>query len=284
MNLWTGVFAKLALSKQEKRSVDSFLNKKTKSSLLAAAQILRKHNRVDEALELLSYGVLSYPEYEALRLSLAKGLYDRGLIEDAWEHLQMIDLTGAENILGKELYFLCAVLLEREGQSYKYFDFLKRKSIRYCELLETFRIDGLLKTKSHILEEFRIGGLEPILPIAGREREELFQKDTSRQARQEPSLLNLDFVELSQIAKYHVSAVDQIFKVSEPILEPKNGDEKINPSSLAKIYEHQGHYEKALEIYQAALVKTPDNMQIKKSVHLLKNKVNSKAPDRQIAR
>lgn len=288
MNIWSVVFAKLNLPEKEKKKVDSFLENQTKTSLLTAAQILRRYHRVNESLELLSYGILSYPNYIALRIELARGLYEKGLIEDAWDHLQLIDFNEQDYLLAKEIYFFCSILLERESHSYKFFDELKKKSVRCFATLEVLRIDGLTKAKARLLDDFKNKGVFPVLPVVASNMEffaqekNLLRLNSKRESSQE-SLISLDFMETSSIENYRYVSTENIFSSdldttvkNIPSKETRKQD-GLDLTSLAKIYEHQGHLEKSIGIYEQVLIHYPQNELAKKSLATAQMKLSEKS-------
>ena len=70
--------------------IKRFLGKTFNQSFLPMVELLKKYDLQDEAFELLNYGVKQYPRYTAANILLAKELYEKGLVQDAWEQIKRV--------------------------------------------------------------------------------------------------------------------------------------------------------------------------------------------------
>ena len=77
----------LPLSRVEQEVLRRFQEDPSGRQFLPLGDLLRNHKLIDESLELLTQGVQDHPGFAVARVVLARELFQRGLILDAWTTL-----------------------------------------------------------------------------------------------------------------------------------------------------------------------------------------------------
>lgn len=297
-NSWLPILQGLELSRSEREVVRRFEQDPDGRSFLPIADILRSHRLQDEALELLMQGVERHPGFTVARVCLARDLLQKGLIEAAWRALVESPVSLKENLLAQKLKFRLALLLADDDTVRQTLQLLKGhqgldpETKRIAEAVERM---GTVAARTKLIEEMRDRGTELSLPEAqtpqspsgiSREGETALAEfqdssdagdttdlahmtvsDTPGHSVLDASILEDDGV----LSGFHVVPLDEIFRPDTSNLpltatQGGKGGVELDSTTLADIYERQGHYTKALAVYRRLLRVTPHSDLLRRKV------------------
>lgn len=300
-NSWIELLKSLPLSRSESDVMRRFEAEPEGRAFLPVADILRAHRLFDEALELLTQGVTRHPNFAVARVVLVRELYQKGMIDVAWQTLEESPVSLRSNVLAQKLRLKIALLLEMADvaqatvQSLKLGQMLDAETRRLSEWLEG---KGLGAAREKLLAEFRERGVEPSLDLgtsrppsmpsgsdrrggggspsdeefqggAGLARGPLPSGPLSHGPRPGPLLINIEPVLRDpSTAGFHVSPLHEIFRPDQSAA-PSSGAEagiEMDSTTMADIYASQGHYAKALEVYRRILRRSPQNDLVRRRV------------------
>jgi hypothetical protein len=271
-NPWSAVLQKLPLSRAEQAAVKRFELDPMGRSFLSVADILRAHRKIEDSLELLSDGVERHPTFTVARVVLARELYGRGLLAQAWHTLTSATQNLSDNVLAQKLKLKLAILI---GLMDIAEDITRHMFLHHMHDEETRRLaeqirSGKLKGAQEILsQELRQQGIEPIIP-SPKEIEisdgNVALSDASDTIPAPP--LN-DAVELAP--EFHVLPLHEVLRgvdVGSGRIEASQGVE-LDSTTLADLYVRQGHFSKAMSIYRRLLRLTPTSDFLKRKIREL---------------
>ena len=101
----------LPLSRVEQEVLRRFQEDPSGRQFLPLGDLLRNHKLIDESLELLTQGVQDHPGFAVARVVLARELFQRGLVLDAWTTLDKAPSPLTDNVLAQKLKFKMSILL-----------------------------------------------------------------------------------------------------------------------------------------------------------------------------
>jgi tetratricopeptide (TPR) repeat protein len=103
-----------AVSENEKAVLNKFLSTKTGPLFLPAAEILRNHGCLEEAISLLQVGLAMFPRYVSAHVSLAKILYCTSRFKMARDATTNALRVDPKNLMALKLSLRLAVLFHDE--------------------------------------------------------------------------------------------------------------------------------------------------------------------------
>ena len=271
---WLTILEKLNLSRAEKAAVKRYEQDPFGRSFLPVADILRSHKRVDESLELLSQGVERHPSFTVARVVLARELFAKGLVAQAWMTLEGSVQSLDENVLAQKLRFKLALLLSIEEIARDISRHLQLHHMHDDEtkgLSEILRTASMQKARESLLADLRAIGIEVSIPSpaemasihpASQVAQAPIETETPADT-QEPE----DAPEEDKLQSFHVLPLDEVFKGMEM---GQTGDLssglELDSTTLADLYCKQGHYSKAIAIYRRLYRITPNSDYLKRRI------------------
>jgi hypothetical protein len=280
---WLAILNNLQLSRTEKEIVKRFELDPEGRAFLPVADILRSHRLHDECLELLTSGVSRHPTFTVARVVLARELLQKGHVTQAARTLDETPLSLKDNVLAQKLQFRIAVLARQEYLARSLFSNLKLQQMLDPEtraLGDVMEVSGFDKARANAMREFSDRGIELSLPE--------IQDSSESETRSSETLVfqdALDEYNLPKITKseyftddparatdlegFHVVSLAEIFRPGDGgnagRVKGIDGIE-LDSTTLAEIYEKQGHYSKSLSIYRRLLRMAPGNDLLKRKV------------------
>jgi tetratricopeptide (TPR) repeat protein len=271
---WTKMVRQLPLSRAETEILRRFEEDPSGRQFLPVSEILRNHQLLEESLELLQQGVQDHPGFAVARVVLARELFQRGLVLDAWDTLIHAPSPLTDNVLAQKLQFKLALLLGDEPTVRKSFQQLRVQQgvdPEIKRLMERLDLDGLAAIRESYTTDLIGRGVDLRLPkldesIQGLERQPV--KDLKpldeKSVRSKKFVLEYELDDLSrkQIEKFHVVPLPEVFApgvLSQTDPGSTKGHVELDSTTLAEIYAKQGFYGKALAIYRRLLRIAPHN-------------------------
>lgn len=267
---WVQILNKINLTPLEQGVLKRFEKSPTGRSFLPVSEILIKYEYVDEAIELLMQGVSRYPDYSVARVILSRELLKRGMAQEAWTILEESSLPLHDNVLAQKIKLQLAIVLDMEFAAREIYTNIKNRRIydqetkglgdrleygRFVEVRKQF-IDHLIQG-GYPLELYKEQGFRS----APLKKNVLIGQQWSDETVQEPPV-GVDRALKSEIEGFHVTTLQGIFadiNVIDRDLLPEGSEAKVDSLALAEIYEKQGCYQKAYEVYERMLKLTPKN-------------------------
>lgn len=291
---WIPLLNSLALSKTEKEVVRRFESDPQGRTFLPVADILRSHRLVDESLELLMQGVQRHSGFTVARVVLARELLQKGMVMDAWRILEESPVSLRDNLLAQKLRFKLGILIGDSEVVKATFHHLKLHQMLDAEgkrLWDLMEASGLEVCRERLIKELQEKGSTVVLPapkvsqaggdfaVANQESDTapgLTDRTSARRSAAESSLyFDASDIENSEgIQSFLVVPLNEIFRPDESAAgasskRPGSDGIELDSTTLADIYEHQGHYGKALEVYRRLLRMTPQNDSLRRKVQEL---------------
>ena len=266
----------LPLSRSEQEVLRRFEEDPSGRQFLPLSDILRNHKLVEESVELLAQGVQDHPGFAVARVVLARELFQRGMIMDAWTTLDHAPAPLTDNVLAQKLKFKMAVLLGDEAIAIAAFQHLRMQQgidPEIKKISERLEIDGIVTARKEYRADLSSRGIVLILPSvdvtslvrAGETRGVSKEAPVATRSRAKRFVLEyeLDDSTRRQMESFHVMPLAEVFV---PGVSAEQGHDNIgrgqvelDSTTLADIYSKQGFYAKALAIYRRLLRMAPHN-------------------------
>lgn len=272
---WIKMARQLPLSRAEQEVVRRFEEDPAGRQFLPLSDLLRSHKLADESIELLTQGVQDHPGFAVARVVLARELFQRGLVLDAWNTLDRAPLPLTDNVLAQKLRFKMAILLGDEVSARSAFQHLRvQQGIdpEIKKISDQLEIDGIVIARDAFQTEIRRKGVDLKLPIESSERllgasSDSFNQQTDgriqTRSRAKKFVLEYELDEITRknVENFHVVPLSEVFVPgSEPAVNStKTSAVELDSTTLAEIYAKQGFYSKALAIYRRLLRMAPHN-------------------------
>jgi tetratricopeptide (TPR) repeat protein len=269
--MWIAIVAQLPLSRVEQEVLRRFQEDPSGRQFLPLSDVLRNHKLVDESLELLTQGVQNHPGFAIARVVLARELFHRGLVMEAWEALENSQLPLSDNILAQKLRFKIAVLLGDESTARSAMQLLRIQQGVDPEsrrLFDQLEIDGIQSVRDSFRADLQKKGVDLRLPspAVGQQSEKpQFQQSPEGviRAKGQRFILEyeLDAATRKLIENFHVVPLSEVFVPDSASNSVGGGGQQVelDSTTLAEIYAKQGVYSKALSIYRRLLRMAPHN-------------------------
>lgn len=268
MKQWLDTVNRLPLTEAEREIVRRFERDIEGRMFLPVSDILRTHDKKEEAIELLIQGVSRHPRYAVARVFLARELFLKGMTDDAWEYLQSSPVSLSDNMLAQSLIFKLSAVLEDEVAARATLQNIRSQNLREDEVAELGKI----------LVVEGIGAVKEVVLRDGVKRGNPFQVSRMKKFEQDPpTQIKGEVVtkKYTGVENFHVLHLSEIFSpdrmsTSDEVIGGPSVE--LDSSTLAEIYEKQHHYGKALGIYRRLLRMTPRNEFLRKKVSELARK------------
>jgi tetratricopeptide (TPR) repeat protein len=235
------------------------------------SDVLRSHKLYDESLELLTQGVQDHPAFSVARVVLARELFQRGLIMEAWSALERSPAPLSDNVLAQKLRFKMAVLLGDESVARASIQSLKVQQGVDPEVRRIFDqldVEGILAARDSFRDELSSRGVDLRLPKIvesvkkNEEKSPSITKESAR-GRGKRFILEYDLDDATRrhVENFHVVPLIEVFVPTDgdPANHVDGGQVELDSTTLAEIYAKQGFYSKALAIYRRLLRMAPHN-------------------------
>lgn len=284
---WITILNGLQLSRTEKEVVKRFEADPDGRAFLPVADILRAQRLQDECLELLTEGVARHPTFTVARVFLARELLQKGLVTEAARTLDESPLSLKDNILAQKLHFRIAMLMGQEYLARSLYGNLKLQQMVDNEtriLGDILEVSGFQKAREGVLREYADRGITlqlpeqaPVHAVGGADTSPQSSGDSSQElaAYHLPKITRSEYftddvLQGNEVEGFHVVALSEIFRPGDSAASGPRGKTtdgiELDSTTLAEIYEKQGHYSKALDIYRRLLRMSPNNDLLKRKV------------------
>ncbi|MGE0173003.1 MAG: hypothetical protein AB7T49_09470 [Oligoflexales bacterium] len=271
---WLPILKNLDLSRFEREVVKRYEKAPLGRSFLPISDILRKHRHVDEAVELLVHGVKRHPDFTVARVVLARELFGKGLVVEAWRMLKEATEPLGENVLAQKLLLKSAIILRLEDEVRDLVNFLSKRMMvdeETSQLIDELKRSDFRQFSSKYIQTLRESGL-PVLD----DYRDLLKEAEPKPSKPSPSSQPLRMPTRDAASPYRDEKIDgffvaplaQIFSSFPEEAYGAGGTKgvELDSTTLAEIYENQGHYHKALEIYRRMLKGAPQNEYVKQKI------------------
>ncbi len=281
---WINLLDLTSLSPKEKSSIEKFNKSPESRAFLAVADILRSQKLYTESLELLADGVSRHPNYSGARVVLVRDLLDRGMVSEAWEHLENAPQLLKMNVMAQKLRLKLSILIGKTSVAKATIDHMKSYQmleIGIRRLVDLFEGDGVVAARNLIVTEFKKRGTELMITDLVDEVSTLVDESGyEKSGLDDISALG----ESDGVDGFRVHSLDEIFSSSdntEGEIFPETVE--LDSTTLAEIYARQEHYGKALAIYKRLLRLSPSSDYLKqKVVEMTKLNRSQKDEDREL--
>lgn len=268
---WIAIAGQLPLSRVEQEVLKRFRDDPSGRQFLPLSDVLRAHKLSDESLELLTQGVQDHPAFSVARVVLARELFQRGQVMEAWAALERSPAPLSDNVLAQKLRFKMAVLLGDESAARGSIQSLRVQQGVDPEVRRVFdqlEIEGILAARDSFRDELISRGIDlrmPKMADSAREDEQKpspLSKDSAR-GRGKRFILEYELDESTRrhVENFHVVPLIEVFVPTdgESVTLGDGGQVELDSTTLAEIYAKQGFYSKALAIYRRLLRMAPHN-------------------------
>jgi tetratricopeptide (TPR) repeat protein len=257
----------LALSRSELTVVDRYRNDPQGRAFLPMSDLLRTHQKRDEAIELLMRGLQLHPGFSAARVILARELYTKGILSDALEILLNSPVALDDNALAQKLFFRLYILagdLTRVELVRHQLETRSMMDDETRELADRLGLQGFDGAQMHLIHEFRSRGVEP----------RLFSVDPASSGQMESSETEQEFNNIAD--DYAQVPLNQVFAgINEGDDQKLDlGGVAMDSTTLAEIYEKQRLFGKALEVYRRLLRINPGNDHLRQQLRRVAKQVH----------
>ena len=254
-------FEAIKLSRSEQIAIEHFEKKPDGRGFFAAAEILAKHERIDEAIQLLTQGLQRHPHYSVARVYLAFLLSRQFFFREAWTVLEASPSPLRGNLTAQVLRLKLSVILNfetlarslsRELSSQEFQDGEARIIIEHIDIKSFAQLrrdyathlqwTGLDQTPAPILKEDLVYSAPTPMP--------------TRLNQQEQEVTNADFRE--RVARgFFSSPVHDLF-LKQPMTAGLD-HASLDDLTKARLLRRQGLYQKAFDIYERLVYSSPGN-------------------------
>ncbi len=257
-----------SLSKSEQIAVDHFRKNPGGRGFFSVAEIMAKHQELDEAVQLLMYGLERHPSYSVARVYLAQLLLKRGDYRSSFDTLDNSPLPLKGNLTASLLRIKLAVLLglnEEVSQLCKELSQHEFHDKEADSILKNFDVKPFEQLRREIADLLRIPlsslphlsgssstGVESKAPLT----EKLHVPVDSSSVSSSPEIESDKHFRKRVAQGFFASSIGELFQKSA---SPVSSPESLEPLTLARLLRRQGLYAKAAETYQRLVHEMPHN-------------------------
>lgn len=275
---WHKILMQLPLSRTEQEVVKRFHDDPDGRGFLPVADVLRSHKLIEESIELLTQGVQSHPGFAVARVVLARELYQRGMLMEAWRCLDESPTSLMDNALAQKLIFKMALAFGDDNavaaalKSLRLQQGIDPEVKRLSEMLE---VSGIAVARDHWRRELQAKGIRVSIDdaiLSGDASSVVNSKQSMEPKKKRSGTRNgrfsldyeLDATMRKELSGYHVVPLSEVFSpgtTTSSSAHDSDGNSTIelDSTTLAEIYAKQEHYGKALGIYRRLLRLSPHN-------------------------
>ncbi len=276
---WVVILNKLPLSRTEKAVVKRFEADPAGRAFLPVSDILRSHRKHEESLELLMQGVQRHPQFTVARVVLARELYNKGMVTEAWQFLESSPVSLHENVLAQKLRLKLALLQgfdEFLQATYRHMQVYQMLDADTKELMITYEVSGPQVARDQLIKELRQRGIEVHIPVHQPMRPVDDRSSSHGLPGGKPAFAPVNLQQTDTLLRpqtheaFHVVPLAEVFQPGDSAaLAPSvasSSSVELDSTTLGEIYVKQGHYAKALAIYKRLLHLAPNNELLKRRV------------------
>jgi tetratricopeptide (TPR) repeat protein len=270
----------LPISRSEREVLRRFEEDPSGRQFLPLSDILRNHKLIEESMELLAQGVQEHPGFSVARVVLAREIFQRGLLVEAWTILDRAPFPLTDNVLAQKLKYKMSILLGDEASArtaYQYLTIQQGVDPEIKKIALQLDLDGIAAAREAYRVTLVQRGVDlhmPTVELKNSDTVRLDPKHTVSSSRGSKKRFVLEF-ELDesmrrQVEQFHVVSLSDVFSP-----EAEAGDIRkagtsapveLDSKTLADIYAKQGFYSKALAIYLRIQRMAPNNDMIRLKV------------------
>ncbi len=260
----------IKLSRSEQIAIEHFGKKPDGRGFFAAAEILAKYQRIDEAIQLLTQGLQRHPHYSVARVYLAFLLSRQFFFREAWTILEASPSPLRGNLTAQVLRLKLAVILNFEPLARSLCLELSSQEFQDGEarvIIEHIEIKSFPQLRRDYAAHLGWKGLDQMPHQALYD--EAFPQPSSipaqvsasasplpRRASTEDQFANADFRE--RVARgFFSSPVHDIF-LKQPMTAGLD-HASLDDLTKARLLRRQGLYQKAFDIYERLVYSSPGN-------------------------
>ncbi len=245
------------------KKYEDILTRDPKSYCFAPlSELYRKLGLLDDAVGVAKQGTDLHPEYVGGFMALGRALFEKGDREQAKASLEKVALATPENLLAQKIL---SQIYQEEGNLCA--------AERALQLLVTFNPEDTESTLALDALKRSMASRDDVDPVSatdasltGEVEWESFSEDVFFGDMDEPSTSALiddtrvdscsEHVDLAQPSEIDNAPEGDSFEDGSTILP-------LSTVTLAELFEAQGFYERALDVYADLLKKDPDNQLLK---------------------
>ena len=279
-NTWIKMIRRLPTSRSEQEVLRRFEEDPSGRQFLPLSDVLRNHKLVNEAMELLAQGLEDHPGFSVARVVLARELFLRGLIFDAWTVLDRAPFPLSDNVLAQKLKYKIAILLGDEAgasSAYQYLNIQQGIDPEIKTIAYHLELDGIAVTRETYRADLIKRGVDVQMPQMEMRTNDAGSAGTEKPknssgVRNKRFVLDfaLDDAMRHQVDQFQVVSLSEVFSPDADVggvpRSPASSPVELDSSTLADIYAKQGFYAKSLAIYQRILRMAPHNDMIRMKV------------------
>ena len=255
------ILDKKPLSKSEQIAVEHYKKKPDGRGFFSVAEIMAKHQQIEEAIQLLAYGLERHPSYSVARVYLGHLLFRRHNFIEAWEILERSPVPLKTNLTAQLLKLKLAVLLARSNEAMELVHELSQQDFQESEtqiIIQQMAVKpfaqvrrdyaDFLKVPLNILPEDKTA--EPVIPVY--KSVATFLKAANREEEEAQASFR------DRVAKgFFASPIQSLF--TKPVAAPHPEQNDLDDLTRARLLRRQGLYVRAAELYQALVRVAPNN-------------------------
>jgi tetratricopeptide (TPR) repeat protein len=259
------------------KKYEDILAKDPKSYCFAPlSELYRKLGLLDDAVGVAKQGTDLHPEYIGGFMALGRALFEKGDRELAKASLEKVALATPENLLAQKIL---SQIYQEEGNL--------SAAERALQLLVTFNPEDTESTIALEVLTRSMASLEVTDPVSSADANltddlegETFSEDVFPGDLEGPSISALsddtridtdsEYFDLTQLSDNDSTAEGEFFVDDSTILP-------LPTVTLAELFEAQGLYDRALDVYADLLSKDPDNQLLKERFDALSLRFESKS-------
>ena len=251
------------------KKYEDLLSKDLRSYCFAPlSELYRKLGLLDDAVAVANRGIEAHPEYIGGFMALGRALYEQGNRDQAKFALEKVALATPENFLAQRIL---SQIYQEEGNL--------AAAERALHLLVTFNPEdresalALEVLRRSIPPAVETVPLAAAAPCATEEATAAEQSEVDCTSSAEQPDRSLEFDGSNPCAEYEVAGIPGAADEHAVTTgEPPDADAGIVPLAtvtLAELYEGQGFFDKALQVYSDLLDKDPESQLLQERVSRL---------------
>lgn len=220
-NPWKPILDALPLNRAEKKLVETFYQQPKSRLFLSVALVLRSHKHIDDAVELLSWGVTQQPDFVAARVQLAHELYLKGLMTPAWQTLSQSQTPLATNVLAQKLLFKLSLILGFESSARSIYQFIVHQ-----DMLDA----GISRLGNELQKKGFSAAVKALQADLFKEGITVMTQATSGRGNHIDEAKQTDW----GLAGFQVATLDRVFKNMGNAMPPARSGAILDPQAMVK--------------------------------------------------
>ncbi|MES2743887.1 MAG: hypothetical protein V4655_00610 [Bdellovibrionota bacterium] len=261
------ILDKRPLTKSEQIAYDHFKKNPGGRGFFSVAEIMARHQDLDEAIQLLVKGLERHPSYSVARVYLSSLYLKRGNLSEAWDNLEQSPLPLRGNLTAQIIRLKLSLLLGRKIETLELAKDLKSQDFQDLEvqtILTQLEIQTFPEVRRDFAEHMKIAFKDlPDGDGANKKSADahfLFETRPSqlKSDASAPSDLTLQANFRERVAKgFFQAPIHNLFQKSAP--SGAHNPDDFDTLTWARLLRRQGLYVNAADIYQRLVLETPSN-------------------------